>query len=173
MMAVEAEAASEVTNEINVQAPLIQTPQSSSTNGTIRVSISSFGVIEIDRGGIISNDSGDFSVGEIAVENKERSLASDSLNGNLPMGGKEMVHDISSQGPRNGGINPDTLQPLPGTTEQGHEEPILSAGEDRALQDIDTTFFDTLRRGTGNDDTCIDWSTWLNDLQPPHGHSGI
>lgn len=67
------------------------------------MSIPAFGVIEIDRGGIISNDSGDFSVGEIAVENNERSLASDSLN----------------------------------------------------------------------DDTCIGWSTWLNDLQPPHGHSGF
>jgi hypothetical protein len=158
LMAIEAEAASEVTHEINMQASsTIHTPQSSSTNGSIRVSIPSFGVIEIDRGGIISNDSGESSVGEIAVENKERNRA--------PL-------DTSSQGPRNGDINLDTVQPLPGPTERGNEEPMLSVGEDWALQNIDTAFFDTLMRGTGNDDS-IDWSTWLNDHQPPHSHSGV
>jgi hypothetical protein len=108
VMAIEADAASEVTHESNLQAPpTAQTPQSSSTNGTIRVSIPSFGAIEIDRGGDISNDSGGFSVGEIAVENKERSRASDNVNGSLEMGGRVQVRDILSQGPRNGGINVD------------------------------------------------------------------
>ncbi|KAF7183251.1 hypothetical protein CNMCM7691_003164 [Aspergillus felis] len=178
LMAIETEAASEVTHESNMQAPpAAQTPQPSSTNGTIRVSIPSFGVIEIDRGGVISNDSGGFSVGEIAVENKERSRASDNVNGNLElngnfeMGGRVQVHDISSQGP-NRGINVDPLQPLPGTTGQGSEEPMLSVGENWALQTIDAAFFDTLMRGTANDDN-LDWSTWLNDLQPPHSHSGV
>lgn len=152
LMTIEAEAASEVTHESD-----IQTPQSSGTNSTIRVSIPSFGVIEIGRGGVISNDSSNFPVGEIAVENKERSRLS---------------HDTSSQTPRTGGINVDTLQPLSGPTEQGNEEPMFSVGEDWALQNIDIAFFDTLMRGTGNDES-IDWSTWLNELQPPHSHSGV
>jgi hypothetical protein len=152
LMTIEAEAASEVTHESD-----IQTPQSSGTNSTIRVSIPSFGVIEIGRGGVISNDSSNFPVGEIAVENKERSRLS---------------HDTSSQTPRTGGINVDTLQPLSGPTERGNEEPMFSVGEDWALQNIDTAFFDTLMRGTGNNES-IDWSTWLNDLQPPHSHSGV
>ncbi|KAL1860063.1 hypothetical protein Plec18170_002012 [Paecilomyces lecythidis] len=172
LMTIEAEAASEVTHESNMQAPpTAQKPQSSSTNGTIRVSIPSFGVIEIDRGGVISNDSGDFSVGEIAFENKERSCASDNVNGNLAIGGRVRVHDISSQGPRNGGINVDPLQRLPGTTGQRGEEPMLPVRVDWSLQNVDTAFFDTLMRGTGNDDS-VDWSTWLNDLQAPHSHPG-
>lgn len=158
LMAIEAEAASEAAHESNIPAPpTIQTPQSSSTNGTTRVSIPSFGVIEIDRRGIISNDSGCFSIGEITIENKERSRA---------------LRDAASHGPRNGGIKVDTVQHLPGPTGQGNEEPIPSNGEDWALQNIDTAFFDTLMRGTGNDES-IDWSTWLNDLQPPHSHSGV
>jgi hypothetical protein len=173
LMAIEAEAASEVTHESDIQAPpTVQTPQSSNIDGTIRVSIPSFGVIEIDRGGIISNPSSDFSVGEIAVENKERSCASDSVHSKLPVGRRVQVHDIPSQGPRNGSINVDTLQSLPDTTEQGNEERRLSVGEDWALQNIDTAFFDALMRGNGNDDS-IDWSAWLDDLQQPHSHSGV
>ncbi|CEJ61643.1 hypothetical protein PMG11_10169 [Penicillium brasilianum] len=173
LMDIEAEAASEATHESKMQEPpTIRTPQSSSANNTIRVSIPSFGVIEIDRGGIISNDSGDFSVGEIAVEDKQRIRTANNTNGNVSMGRRVQSHDMPSPRPRSGAISVDPAQLLPGYTEQGNEEPMLSAREDWMLQNIDTAFFDTLMRGTGSDDS-VDWSAWLNDLQAPHPHTGV
>jgi hypothetical protein len=173
LMDIEAEAANEVTHESKMQEPLtIRTPQSSTANNTVRVSIPSFGVIEIDREGIISNNSGDFSVGEIAVEDKQRSQMSDNPDGNVSMGKRVQLHDMPSQGPRSGAISVDPAQLLPGYPEQGNEEPMLSAREDWMMPNIDSAFFDNLMRGTGSDDS-IDWSAWLNDLQAPHTHSGV
>ncbi|KAF3397734.1 putative transcription factor gsfR1 [Penicillium rolfsii] len=173
LMAIEAEAASKATSESTMQAPLrMQTSQPSSADGVTRVSIPSFGAIEIDQEGIISNESGEFSVGQITVENRERSRASDNVNGSISTAGRVQVHDVSAQRPEHQGMNTDTSQPLPSTNEEKNEEPLQSIGEDWALQNIDTAFFDSLMRGVGDDDS-IDWSTWLNDLQPLHYHSGI